>query len=269
MAIGTVLRFLTVRNAGAALCAASLAAPHLAIAGSTPAVPPSALTVKDPAGLDAAIAERLEALRGKQGAWQWRDLIDRGRIAIGAGDFAGAAASFEAATQAAPDAATRVMSEYCWGNALVSAAQILPPDAQKAPHPQRLVMLASGGSVLNAAQLKVPLSRDVAAARLTAWSSLGDGLETMAAEHQMRVIDPTLEGIPRCDPMTMAVIVLVVCAGSGIALRTIDMTEYMKPEQRLMLLRICDRGAVLAGSALLKGMGGNGADEVFTTGGAQ
>lgn len=264
-------RFLTVRNAGVALCAASLSAPHLTIANAALAGPPSALTVVDPARLDGEIAARLEELSTKQGAWQWSDLIDRGRIAIGEGDFAGAAISFEAATQSAPDAATRVMSKYCWGNALISAAQVLPPNEKKDPHPRRLAMLTRAGCVLNAAQFDAPRSRDVAAARLTAWSSLGDGLETMTAEHQMRDIDPLLEGIPRCEPMTLFVIALVVCAGGGIVLRRIDTKGYIEPEQRLMLLKIFDRGAMLAGSAVLgvPWSGSVDAADVFTTGGAK
>lgn len=271
MTIDRAPRFLTARNAGAALCAVSLSAPHLAIANAALAGPPSALTVEDPARLDGEIAARLEALRAKQGAWQWRELIDRGRIAIGEGDFAGAAISFEAATQSAPDAAARVMSEYCWGNALISAAQVLPPNEKKDPHPHRLAMLARAGCVLNAAQFDAPLSRDVAAARLTAWSSLGDGLETMTAEHQMRVIDPTLEGIPRCEPMTLFVVALVVCAGGRIVLRTIDTKGFLEPEQRLMLLKIFDRGAMLAGSAVFGMPRSDSVDaaDVFTTGGAK
>lgn len=269
----TIFQAPTLRATALASCFAAIAAPHATLAAAVaaaPTAPPAteALTVKDAAALDAAIAERLEAFKKKQGAWQWRDFVDRGRVAIGEGDFAGAATCFECASHAAPDAATRVMSDYCWGNALISAAQVMPPIDKKTAHPNRTLMLARGGSVLNAAQQLVPLSRDVAASRVTAWSALGDNLETMAAEHQMRVIDPTLEGIPRCEPTTLMVIAVVLFIGGGVVLRTVDLSNYMNPEQRLMLLSACDRGAKIAGMMLIKAAAGSeGAEaaEVFTT----
>jgi hypothetical protein len=253
-----------VRILAVTACLAAIGAPHAALAAacaSAPAAPPAqALSVKDAAGLDAAIAERLDALRAKQGSWQWRDFIDRGRAAVGQGDFAGAATAFEAASQSAPDEATRVMSDYCWANSLIASAQALPP-VDNAAHPRRAGLLAQAGGILNGAQRVAPFSRDIAAARVTAWSSLGDALELAAAEHQMRVIDPSLEGTPRCEPTTILVFALVVFVAGRYTLRAFEFKGYLTPEQRLMVLQVMDKGARVAGGILT----GREPTEVFTT----
>jgi hypothetical protein len=254
-----------VRILAATACLASMGAPHAALAAacaSGPAAKPAqALSVKDAAGLDAAIAERLDALRAKQGAWQWRDFIDRGRAAVGQGDFAGAATAFEAASQSAPDEATRLMSDYCWANSLIASAQALPP-VDNAAHPRRAVLLAQAGGILNGAQRVAPLSRDIAAARVTAWSSLGDELELAAAEHQMRVIDPSMEGTPRCEPATaMLVVALVVFVAGRYTLHAFEFKGHLTPEQRLLVLQLMDKGARVAGGIL----SGREPIDVFTT----
>lgn len=233
------------RVTGALASVVSLAAPHAAVA-MTSAAPPVAFTVKDPAQLDAAAAARLEELRSKSGSWGWAELIDRGRIAVAQGDFAAAATAFEAANSAATGNAERVMTAYCWASALIASAQALPV-VKGAPHPNRDRLLAQAGKLLNDTQRSVPQSRDVAAARLTAWSLLGDELETTAAEHQLRVIDPTLEGNPRCEPTTVAVVVLIVFLAGKYTLKVYDFKGYLEPEQRLALLAALDFGARLAG----------------------
>lgn len=131
-------------------------------------------------------------------------------------------------------------------------------------------MLQLGGTVLNRAQREVPLSRDVAAARLTAWNRLGDDLESLAAEHQLRVIDPQLEGIPRLEPMTVvAVIAVIACIGGRVVLETVDLSGYISPENRVMLLKLLDRGALAAGGFLLGGPAGAAGASLFPMGGSQ
>lgn len=252
-------RSMSMRAAGVLACMAALAAPHAAIA-TAPAAPPMAFTVKDPAQLDAAAVARLEELRSKSGSWGWAELVDRGRIAVAQGDFAAAATAFEAASSAAAGDAERVMTAYCWASALIASAQSLP-DVKGGPHPNRDRLLSQAGRLLNAAQRSVPQSRDIAAARLTAWSLLGDELETTAAEHQLRVIDPTLEGNPRCEPATIGLIVLIVFVAGRYALQVYDFKGYLEPEQRLALLAALDFGARLTG----KLASGQPPIEVFTS----
>lgn len=230
---------------------AALAAPDAALANVPSRPPPTAFTASDPAKLDAAIEERLSQLRSTSGAWGWRELIDRGRIGVAQGDFASAATAFEAAHGAAPGPAERITTAYCWASALIAAAQALP-EVDRAPHPGRARMLLLAGTLLNAAQREVPQSREVAAARVTAWSLLGDELETTAAEHQLRVIDPTLEGNPRCDLVTIGIVALVVFVSGRYVLQTFEFRGYLEPEQRLALLSVFDTGARVTG-ALLKG----------------
>lgn len=239
------------RRAGFVLCAASLSAPHVAIAASFTSGPPVPFTASNAGELDAKAQQQLALLNALPGPWGWRELVDRGRVAVALGDFAGAAAMFEAARRASSPGAERVATELCWANALIAAAQALPGQAN-GQNPRRAAMLRQAGEILNETQRAVPMSRGVASARLTAWSLLGDELETLVAEHQLRVIDPSLEGIPRCEPMTLGLIALIVFVGGRYALSNFQFEGVLEPEQRLALLRIFDDGARVT-SGLLSG----------------
>lgn len=248
------------RRLSAALAAMALIAPDFALASSIRVGPP-ALTVTDASQLDAVAANRLDELRAIPGNWGWRELVDRGRVAVAQGDFPSAAMAFEASYKAAPREAERAMSAYCWASALIASAQSLPPGAKGVAHPARSALLAQAGMLLNGVQREAPQSREVAAARLTAWSLLGDELETAAAEHQLRVIDPTLEGNPRCDLVTIGIVALVVCISGRYALKTFEFEGYLEPKQRLALLSVFDTGARVTGALL----GGRAVIDVFTT----
>jgi hypothetical protein len=274
--VGAILGLLAVTAPSAAMAPALLAAPmvHLALLASGPAspasrVPSSARNVMQGDGavdIDAALASRLEELRAKKGNWQWADLVERGRIAIGQGDFAGAAAAFETATKCAPDKAARAMTQYCWATALIAKAQSLPSVKVKKdgwlakagamvsdkpqPHPMRVELLSQSGDLLNETQRLAPTSAEVAASRVTAWSLAGDPLERMAAEHQARVLDPSKEGTPRCDLVTIGVIALVIFVSGKFALETFEFEGYLEPHQRMQLLKLCDMGARVTGGCL-------------------
>ena len=247
------------RIQGAGLAAIALLAPQAAIASATRTAPP-ALTVTDPAQLDGAAARRLGELRAIPGNWGWRELVDRGRVAVAQGDFPAAAMAFEAAFKAAPADAERAMSAYCWASALIASAQSLP-GVKGAENPARRPLLVQAGNLLNEVQRDVPQSREVAAARLSAWSLLGDELETTAAEHQLRVIDPALEGNPRCDLVTIGIVALVVFVSGRYVLKTFEFEGYLEPKQRLALLSVFDTGARVTGALL----GGRAIIDVFTT----
>jgi hypothetical protein len=277
--VGAILGLLAVTAPSAAMAPVLLAAPmvHLALLASSPAslasrVPASARNVTQEDGavdIDAALASRLDELRAKEGNWQWADLVERGRIAIGQGDFAGAAAAFETATKCAPDTAARAMTQYCWATALIAKAQSLPSVKVKKdgwlakagamvsdkpqPHPMRAELLRQAGELLNETQQSVPTSAEVAALRVTAWSLAGETVERMAAEHQARVLDPSKEGTARCDLFTIGVIALIVFASGKFALETFEFEGYLEPHRRLQLLKICDTGARTTGGLLSGG----------------
>jgi hypothetical protein len=242
----------------AATAIASLLAPDAALVLALHPGPP-ALTVTDANTLDKAAAARLDELRAAPGNWGWRELVDRGRVAIAQGEFSAAAMAFEAAVQAAPTDAERTMSEYCWASALIACAQSLP-NVEGCANPARGPLLAQAGNLLNKVQRDVPQSGEVAAARLSAWSLLGDELETTVAEHQLRVIHPNLEGNPRCL-LTIGVVAFVVCVSGRYVLKTYEFDGYLKPEQRLALLSVLDVGARVTGGLLT----GRAIVDVFTT----
>lgn len=285
--LGAILGLLAVAAPSAAMAPALIAAPmvHVAVVASG-AASHSAVEAKDAGGaaahnaqshIDTALAARLDELSSKTGAWQWTDLIERGRIAIGQGDFGGAAIAFEAATQCAPDDAARVMTQYCLATCLIAKAQALPRiKSQKAgiiaagqaivsdasqPHPMRDRLLRQAGEILNATQCRVPQSMEIAALRVTAWSLLNDNVERMAAEHHARFLDPSKEGTPRCDLVTIGVIALVVFVSGKFALETFTFDGYLEPEQRMAILKVCDSGARVTGGLLA----GGGLVEVFMT----
>lgn len=247
------------------LAAAMLAACWVAAAAPSQAVVPqpgskTAFTVKQAADLETVAVNRLDELRARPDAWGWRELVDRGRIAIAQGDFASAAMAFEAARHASSSEVERVTATVCWANSLIAAAQAMTP-FKDGVDPRRTPMLAQAGRLLNEAQRIVPMSREVAAARVTAWSLLGDELETTAAEHQLRVIDPALEGNPRCEPMTIGMIALVVFVSGKYILKVYDFKGYLEPEQRLALLQTFDAGARITGKILT----GTALIDVFTS----
>jgi hypothetical protein len=249
----------TLRIIGTALAVVALLAPKAALASAIRPGPP-ALTVTDAGQLDAAAARRLDELRAAPGNWGWRELVDRGRVAVAQGEFPAAAMAFEAAFKAAPTDAERAMSAYCWASALIASAQSLP-GVKGAENPARRPLLVQAGNLLNEVQRDVPQSREVAAARLSAWSLLGDELETTAAEHQLRVIDPALEGNPRCDLVTIGIVALVVFVSGRYVLKTFEFEGYLEPKQRLALLSVFDTGARVTGALL----GGRAIIDVFTT----
>jgi hypothetical protein len=242
----------------AATAIASLLAPDAALVLALHPGPP-ALTVTDANTLDKAAAARLDELRAAPGNWGWRELVDRGRVAIAQGEFSAAAMAFEAAFKAAPTDAERAMSAYCWASALIASAQSLP-NVEGSENPAKRLLLVQAGNLLNEVQRDVPQSREVAAARLSAWSLLGDELETTVAEHQLRVIDPSLEGNPRCL-LTIGIVAFVVFSTSGYVLKTYEFDGYLEPEQRLALLSVLDVGARVTGGLLT----GRAIVDVFTT----
>lgn len=223
----------------------------------------------DPNKLDAEIEARLAVLRAPGAAWQWNDLIERGRIAIADGDLGGACSAFEMAVQASADDDERVIARFYWGTALIATAQsmggvekslvstarsLVAGEDEADPRRARMVRLAA--NVLNEAQRSAPMSRDVAAARVMAWSMLEDEVETLAAEHQLRVIDPSLEGTARTNFAGAAAIVLAVCKVGSVVLRNFEFEGFLKPEQRAMLLQVFDQGA--AGAEMARSIGGTG-----------
>lgn len=223
----------------------------------------------DPDKLDVEIEARLAALRTSGAAWRWNDLVERGRIAIAEGDLGGACSAFEMAVQASADDDEGVIARFYWGTALIAAAQslggierslvstarsLVAGEDEADPRRERMVRLAA--NVLNEAQRSAPVSRDVAAARVMAWSMLDDELETLAAEHQLRVIDPGMEGSARTNFAGAAAIVLAVCKVGSVVLRNFEFERFLRPEQRTMLLQVFDQGA--AGAEMARSIGGTG-----------
>ncbi len=209
--------------------------------------------------LDSDIAARLEELRSRQAAWAWQDLIERGRLAIAGGELSGAASAFEMAVQSASNVEERTVAQYYWGTSLLALAQslgrpekgVVDQVAQfwaegEGPDPRRVRLLRLAGEVLNDAQASSPGSRDIAAGRITAWSMLEDEVETIAAEHQLRVIDPSMEGTARSKLALTAQVVLAVCKAGKVILLNFEFDGIMKPEKRVALLELMDSGAAAA-----------------------
>lgn len=234
------------------LAAAILAMPCQGIAAD-PQVqvpqPPQRFIAPDPVALDDAIEQRLAELRSKASAWDWIDLVERGRIAVAEGDFAGASIAFEASLQCADEPIERLVSLQLLGRALLHDAQTMPvPGDQE--RDARSATLRRAGDCLNEAQIFSPLSRDIAAARVTAWSQSGDQLETLAAEHQLRVIDPAMEGTARMDPITAAIVCYAVFKAGQLILKHYDFGGNLKAEHRAAMLGALD----FAVSASLTGL---------------
>lgn len=243
---------------------ASWSAAYVADATPEPSDPPARFEPGSADSLDSDIASRLEALRRSPGSWGWTELVERGRLAVAEGDLPGACSAFEMAVQSSSNDEERVVARYCWGTALLAAAQALDSpeegawdqvaetlvgrDEESDPRRKRMIRLA--GQVLNEAQRTSPYSRDIAAGRVMAWSTLGDEVETIAAEHQLRVIDPSMEGTARNDFAAAARIVLAVCEMGRIVLLSIDLDGLLEPEQRVALLKLMDSGAETAQAAL-------------------
>lgn len=278
--LGAILGLLALTAPSAAMAPALIAAPmvHIAVVAPGAAVHSQA-EAKDggtttafnaQADVDGALAARLDELRSKKGSWQWADLVERGRIAIGQGDFGGAVTAFETATKCAPDDAARAMTQYCWATALIAKAQSLPSVKVKKdgwlakagalvsdtpqPHPMKQGLLRQAGELLNQTQQMAPGSLNVTASRVTAWSLAGDTLERLAAEHHARFLDPSKEGTPRCEPISTAatygIILLVVFISGKFALETFEFEGYLEPKQRMQLLKLCDTGARITGGCL-------------------
>ncbi len=234
-----------------------------ALAAFTPGDPPPTFSPADPRTLDSDIARGLAALRQRPGAWVWQDLLDRGRLAVASGDLDAASAAFELAVQSASHDEERVIAQYYWGTTLLALAQSMGEPARGVidqvagawsggadSNPRRTSVLQLAGAVLNEAQHSSPLSRDIAVGRVMAWSMLEDDVETIAAEHQLRVIDPAMEGTARSSLAAAARIVLAVCKVGRIVLLSIDLDGVIEPEQRLALLDLMDTGAATAEKAL-------------------
>ncbi len=206
-----------------------------------PPEPAQRLVVSDPGSLDRDVRNRLATLRSKVESWDWIDLIERGRLAVADGDFAGGATVFEASLQRATESVQRLVSLHYLGRAMLHDAQIksVPGEQERAARDR---MLREAGDRLNQAQSYAPMSREIAAARVTAWSQAGDELETLAAEHQLRVIDPAMEGTARMGPVTAAIICFAVFKGTQMVLKYYDFGGHLKPEYRAALLQGMDIG---------------------------
>lgn len=225
-------------------CQGLLAAPQ---PQNPPTQPP--LTEMHPAEFEKAVAERLNNLRHKGSAWGWSELIERGRIAVAEGDFSGAATVFEASLQSADEPIERLVSLQLLGRALLHDGQTMPASSEWERQVRSRVLCESGGR-LNQAQVEAPMSRDVAAARVAAWSQAGDELETLAAEHQLRVIDPSMEGTARMDPITAAIVCYAVFKAGQLILKHYDFGGHLPAEHRAAMLGAMD----LAVSASLVGL---------------
>lgn len=227
----------------------------------------------EPAGgplLDSDIAARLEALRNNPGSWGWHELLERGRLAVADGDLPAACTAFEMAAQSSASADQRVVAQYYWATSMLATAQAMPSpengvmgraagvfgNVANEPDARRARLLGLAGEVLNEAQVDSPYSRDIAAGRVMAWSLLGDEVETVAAEHQLRVIDPNMEGTARSKFAAAARIVLAVCRVGRIVLLSIELDGVLEPEHRVALLELMDTGAATAEQALAKTGGG-------------
>lgn len=212
--------------------------------GAQPLPPPSARFAAGEADrLDDAIAERLAALRAAGAGWSWADLIERGRIAIAEGDFAAASTVFESSLNSAESEVQKAISLRFLGHALLASAQSIPcrRDGERA---RRDALLRRAGGSLNEAQRHAPACRDLAAARVTAWSQAGDELETLAAEHQLRVIDPSMEGTARMEPATVAIICFVVFKSGQMVLKRCEFKGVLPAKHRAALLACCDVAVV-------------------------
>lgn len=189
--------------------------------------------------LEASINDRLKQLRQMETGWEWIDLIERGRIAIAEGDFSGASTTFEASLQWVDRPFERLVSLQLLGRSLLHSAQTMRV-SNEAEQAARGRALREAGERLNEAQQSAPLSRDIAAARVAAWSQAGDELETLAAEHQLRVIDPSMEGTARMEPMTVAIVCYAVFKAGQLVLKYYDFGGHLKPEHRAAMLGAMD-----------------------------
>lgn len=241
------------------LTTASASMPSPFAWSSSAVEPPPKFLPTDSRTLDSDIASRLEAMRAIRGPWAWSDLLERGRLAVAAGDLPAACSAFEMATQSASSDEQRVIAQYYWGTSLLASAQAIPTaptgfidqiggilSEPEPSNPRRTQLTRLAGTVLNDAQQMSPYSRDIAASRVLAWSMLDDELETLAAEHQLRVIDPAMEGSARNKFTTVTKIVLAICRAGRVILLNIDLDRLINPEQRVALLEWMDAGATAA-----------------------
>ncbi len=191
--------------------------------------------------LDDAIVGRLASLRSGAERWSWADMIERGRLAIAEGDFAGAVTVFESSLRSSATEAQHAVSLQFLGNALLASGQSMScrRDGERG---RRDAIIRRAGATLNDAQRLVPFSRDIAASRVAAWSQLGDELETLAAEHQLRVIDPSMEGTARMEPLTVGIICFVVFKSGQLVLRHCEFKGRLDPKHRAALLACFDLG---------------------------
>jgi hypothetical protein len=67
----------------------------------------------------------------------------------------------------------------------------------------------------------------------------------------------------------VAVIAVIACIGGRVVLETVDLSGYISPENRVMLLKLLDRGALAAGGFLLGGPAGAAGASLFPMGGSQ
>lgn len=207
------------------------------------------LRIDQAAELEGAAQKRLVALRDSEQAWAFDDLIERGRIAIATGDIRGACVAFEMAVPAATDVEARFSARYLWAATLLQSAHVARSDSPD-PDLRTMRQITLAAETMNDLQLIAPLSRDIAIARVMAWSMLENEAETLAAEHQLRVIDPTMEGTARSSVSDVARVVLAICEVGRVVLEQIELDGIIAPETRVLLLRSLDQGSAAATLAL-------------------
>ena len=253
---------------GAWLALASLMAPQVALASTMQNARPSLVipTLKpiDGTSIQQVDTTKLEhfddelnSLRQRfdssDGPRDWATLIELGRLELAQGRYEAAAAQFENAKAVAPDPKRRVESAYRMAvtllmvgrNQLDVLKEITDPVRREAQRLQANASIRRAGQTLNEAQRQVPESREIAMARVDAWRTLGDQLETRSALFQLATIDPAIQADEKFDPATLTIVVVVLIAGSFI----VQHFELgMQPEKRAQIVVVLD---VLAGLASL------------------
>lgn len=207
-----------------------------------------------PSEFDSVIEMELARLREVDEPWRWGQLVDRGRLSVARGQFDEGAVVLEASLNSASTPRERHVSLLLLGRTRMLAGQAMPADGDWRRESREQV-LRDAGRILNEAQRDgVGLnSRQIAADRVTAWSQSGDMLETLAAEHHLRQIDPAMEGTARMDPVTAAVVCYVVFKGAQIVLEQCEFDGYLDADVRQSILNALD---IAVGASLAVGGGG-------------
>lgn len=197
----------------------------------------------------------LEELRARfdasGGTRDWATLIELGRLELAQARYEAAAVQFENARAIASDPKQRVESAYRMGvtllmsgrNLLDSLDEVKDPARREAQRLQAKSTIRRAGQTLNDTQRQAPKSREIAMARVDAWRTLGDQLETQSALFQLATIDPKIQADEKFDPATLTIVVVVLIAGSFIV-QHFDLG--LQPEKRAQIVIVLD---ILAGFA--------------------